>query len=366
MAEFKRRKRSSSGAASSSASAAHGERLEVDPQKRVVAVTGAHGFIGSQVVRRLEGDRRYAKILAIDIRKPTLPLDKTAFFKIDLTLPAADGDLAAVLREERADTLVHCAFLGKPTHNATFAHELEDIGTMHVLNATAEVRLPRLVMLSTTMVYGPHPLNPNFLSEQHELKGHRESRFVSDKVAAERQVRRFRSEHPQTAATVLRLAPTVGPTIDNWVTHFLHRPVAPTLMGYDPLMQCLHESDAIDAFKLAIDAEHDVSGEFNIVGDGVLPYSTVLAMLGKLPLPLPSFVAKPLSRLLWATQVFDSPPSFLDFLRYMCVADGSKARQVLGFSPRYDIKRTLADFLGMLGTGIDGTGDLAGATGRMR
>jgi len=360
VAELKRKKGRSSGASSSSASAAHGEHLRVDPERRVVAITGAHGFIGSHIVKRLETDRRYTKILAIDIRKPSFPLDKTSFYKIDLTLPAADSDLAAVLRDERVDTLVHAAFLSKPTHNATFAHELEDIGTMHVLNAAAECRLPRFVMLSTTLTYGPSPLNPNFLTEQHELKGHSGSRFVSDKVAAEKQVRRFRQEHPQTLATVLRLAPTVGPKIDNWVTHFLRRPVAPTLMGYDPLMQCLHESDAIDAFKLAIDGEFP--GEFNIVGEGVLPYSTVLAMLGKVPLPLPTFVAKPLSRFLWATQIFDSPPSFLDFLRYMCVADGSKAQEVMGFQPRYDVKRTLADFIGALGTGIDGTGELSANT----
>src|SRR5207253_3150321 len=113
------RKRRSSGASSSSASAAHGEHLRVDPERRVVAITGAHGFIGSHIIKRLETDRRYQKILAIDIRKPSHDLDKTAFYKIDLTLPAADGDLAAVLRDERADTLVHCAFLSKPTHNAT-------------------------------------------------------------------------------------------------------------------------------------------------------------------------------------------------------------------------------------------------------
>ena len=67
-----------------------------DPQNRVVAVTGAAGFIGSETIKRLEEDRRYAKVLAVDIRKPGFPLDKTQFYKIDLTLPAADADLSAI------------------------------------------------------------------------------------------------------------------------------------------------------------------------------------------------------------------------------------------------------------------------------
>jgi UDP-glucose 4-epimerase len=69
--------------------------------------------------------------------------------------------------------------------------------------------------------------------------------------------------------------------------------------------------------------------------------------MGRLPLPMPHFLARPLSRALWMTQVFDSPPSFLDFLRYVCVAEGRRARRELDFSPRYSIKRTILDFLGV-------------------
>jgi UDP-glucose 4-epimerase len=78
-------------------------------------------------------------------------------------------------------------------------------------------------------------------------------------------------------------------------------------------------------------------------------------MMGKLPLPLPHFVARPLSRALWATQIFDSPPNFLDFLRFLCVADGGKAKRVMGFAPVYDIKATIHDFLGVE-PGMHGSG----------
>ena len=216
---------------------------------------------------------------------------------------------------------------------------------MHVLNACAEVVLPRLVMVSTTMVYGASPKNPNFLSEGHELHGHRESRFINDKVRAERQVLRFAKENPSTQVAVLRFAPILGPTVNNLFTRFLARPVAPVMMGYDPLMQFVHEDDAVDAFKLACDEDHP--GPFNIVGDGVLPYSTILAMMGKVPIPVPHFMAYPVAQALWATQVFDAPPNFLDFLRFLCVADGARAREVMGYRPRYDIKSTILDFLGV-------------------
>jgi len=209
---------------------------------------------------------------------------------------------------------VHAAFLSAPTHAAAWAHELESIGTMHVLNAAAECQVRKVIAWSQTVVYGANPLNPNFLSEEHELRGDKSrSRFVREKVEVERQVRRFRAENTDTIVTTLRTATTLGPTIRNFATRFFQRPVAPVLMGYDPLMQFVHERDVTDAFVAAV--ENDYPGEYNIVGDGVLPYSTILALMGKVPIPLPHFLAYPLSKALWATQIFDSPPNFLDFLR---------------------------------------------------
>jgi UDP-glucose 4-epimerase len=341
-------------------------RPTFDPEQRVVAITGAYSYMGAELIKRLERDRRYYKVLAVDVRKPTFPMHKTQFHKVDLTLPTADADLAAIWRREGVDTVVHAAFLSAPTHAAAWAHELESIGTMHVLNAAAECQVRKVIAWSQTVVYGANPLNPNFLSEEHELRGDKSrSRFVREKVEVERQVRRFRAENTDTIVTTLRTATTLGPTIRNFATRFFQRPVAPVLMGYDPLMQFVHERDVTDAFAAAV--ENDYPGEYNIVGDGVLPYSTILALMGKVPIPLPHFLAYPLSKALWATQIFDSPPNFLDFLRFLCVADGGKARRVMGFAPRYDVKATINDFLGLnpqlQATSVGGPGEGLPVTG---
>jgi len=320
-----------------------------------VAVTGACSFLGRELLKRLEVDRRYQRVFALDVRKPDVPLEKTQFRKVDLTVPTVDADLARMMRDEGIDTVVHAAFLSYPTHASAWAHELEDIGTMHLLNACAEVGPSKFVLVSTTLVYGASPENPNFLTEEHPLRGVARSRFVNDKVQAERQVEKFAAERPDTCVTVLRFAPLLGPTVTNFFTRFFSRPVAPVIMGYDPLMQFVHEADAVDALELALGQR--VPGAFNIVGQRVLPYTTILAMMGKVPMPLPRFLAYPLSKALWATQVFDSPPNFLDFLRFLCVADGAKAQRELGFKARFSIKRTVLDFLGV--GAADGATDIA-------
>jgi len=328
---------------------------------RVVAVTGACTYLGGELLRRLEEDPRYARVLALDVRPPALaPAGKNGkveFVRIDLTQPTVDGELATLLRTHQVDTFVHGAFLSHPTHAAEWAHELEDVGTMHVLNACAGVEPRRFVMVSTTLVYGAHPKNPNFITEDAELRGHRDSRFVNDKVRAEKQVQRFAREHPRVETAVLRFAPILGPTVSNMFTRFFSRPIAPVMMGHDPLLQFVHEQDA--AWALLQGVTGSATGAFNIVGKGVLPYTTVLALLGRVPVPMPQLVARQLLKVLWTTQLVGSPPSLLDFLLYLCVADGARARRELGYAPRFSIKRTIHDFLGIAPE--DGATDVARA-----
>jgi UDP-glucose 4-epimerase len=131
--------------------------------------------------------------------------------------------------------------------------------------------------------------------------------------------------------------------VSNYLTRYLARKIIPTMMGFDPLMQFLHEVDAIAAFKLAID--RDVPGTYNIVGDGVLPLSTVIKLAGRIGLPVPHPLAQSIAALGWVAQVAEAPPSFLKFLRFLCVADGEKAKTKMGFVPAYTTREALLDFV---------------------
>jgi UDP-glucose 4-epimerase len=114
------------------------------------------------------------------------------------------------------------------------------------------------------------------------------------------------------------------------------------MMGFDPLVQFLHEVDAIAAFKLAIDRDHP--GTFNVVADGVLPLSTVIKLAGRLALPVPHPIAGPIGAALWVAQLADAPPSFIPYLRFLCVADGAKAKDKMGFLPAYTTREAILDF----------------------
>jgi UDP-glucose 4-epimerase len=284
--------------------------------------------------------------VAFDLQKPELHLEKTVFHKIDLTLPGCDGEMASVLRAEQVDTFVHLAFLSNFTHRTSWAHELESIGTLHVLNACTESRTRKVVLWSQSLCYGANPDNPAYLREGRPLVGAARSNdtFFSDKIDAERQVRQFAEEHPERTVTVLRMAPILERGATNFISRMLSSRTIPVLMGHDPLVQFLHRDDANRALKLVVDEGH--GGVFNIAADGVLPLRTVVGLLGRMPLPVPMPLARRVAGVLWMGQVIDVPPSFLDYLRYPCVMDTEKARQELRFFAEHDIHEILADMAG--------------------
>lgn len=312
------------------------------PGAKVVVVTGAASFLGANLIGLLEEDPRVARVVAIDITPPSTALRKTRFYEVDFTDVSTEARLSEILGAEQADTLVHLAFMSSPTHATAHAHELESVGTRHLLVAARHANLRKVVMWSQTLLYGALPSNPNYLTEKHPLRAPVSEPWFADKIEAEREIARFAERMRGSIVTVLRTAPILGPTAHNFLTRYLARRVVPVAMGFDPLVQFLHEVDAIAALKLAID--RDRPGIYNVVGDGVLPLSTVIKLAGRLALPVPHPLAHTVGAALWLAQLVEAPPSFMPYLRFVCVADGANAKKALGFRPLYTTRDAVLDF----------------------
>lgn len=318
------------------------DRYEVGHGARQVALSGARTFLGKNLLKLLEEDQRVRRVVVIDAEPPQSAGNKTRSYLVDRTQPNAAARIAEILAAEEVDTFVHLGFLEAPSRSAAWAHEYESVGTLNVLNACRERRIRKLVLGSSTALYGPHFDNPHFLRESAPLRGVYGASFFADKIDAERQVEAFAREASGACVTVLRFAPLLGPTVESYITRWLSGRFVPSLLGYDPLLQFVHEVDAVFALKLAVD--RDVAGVFNIVGDGVLPVSTVVKLVGRSALPLPYFLVRRLAALLWFSGTSDVPAQFVRFLRHLCVADGDRAKTELGFFPSYTTREAVLAF----------------------
>jgi UDP-glucose 4-epimerase len=127
---------------------------------------------------------------------------------------------------------------------------------------------------------------------------------------------------------------------------FLKEPYTPVLLGFDPMFQIIHENDVIDALVYAVD--QDVPGVFNVAAQEVIPFSRLIALAGKIGIPIFHLFAY------WGVDILGVNnesvaryfPIELDYLRYPCVGDLAKMREELGFLPRYTATETLREFAG--------------------
>lgn len=308
----------------------------------VIAVTGIRTFLGQRLMARLLEARPEVRVVGVDRRRPFRLDQRVRFHRVDLCEPEAGARLAEVLREERVEALVHCAFRREPTADIEMDHELETLGSLHVTNACAAAKVARLVVASTTMTYGPRADNPNFLRESHPLHGHPHAHCVQNRVEVEELVARFAERHPDTTTAVLRPCWIMGPDYYDHVVRHFALPVVPTVLGYDPLLQFVHEEDAVDAFERAV--LDGASGVFNVVGKGVLPLSTYLALAGRRSLALPSPLLRRVAAAPSRAQAGDEASGFFDFLRYLWVADGRKGWEHFG-EPMYSSREAWISFV---------------------
>lgn len=309
----------------------------------VIALVGTRNVFAHHLLQRLPARPDVAKVVAFDVAplsgRSSVDDPSVTSYQLDLTLPSSDTQLAAVLGDENVDVVLHLSFLEQPVRDTIWAHELESIGTMHILNACAAAQVKKLVVRSSTVVYGASSRHPNFLDERTPLAEGSKNPFVADKVDAEKQIARFTSWNHHLTTTVLRFSPIVGPHSRDFVIPYLGQMLKLRLMGRDPLVQLLYEDDAIDAMETAIFEEHP--GVFNIAPEGVLPLNVMLKATHSRTLALPKRLARRVVNLMWAFEIRTFPPDFLDFLCYLCVADNRKARERMGLVPRYTTREAL-------------------------
>nr|WP_260611249.1 NAD-dependent epimerase/dehydratase family protein [Streptomyces sp. WAC04770] len=200
---------------------------------KVVLVTGVARQLGGRFVRRVQREPGVDRVIAVDAVAPAHPLGDAEFVRADIRQSA----LARILARYAVDTVVHLDVSGKAlgAGGRTAIKETNVIGTMQLLGACQKSpTVQRLVVKSSTSVYGSAPRDPAVFTETTPPKSLPSGGFAKDAVEVEGYVRGFARRRPDVAVCVLRFANILGPRPDSPLADYLSLPVLPTVFGYDP------------------------------------------------------------------------------------------------------------------------------------
>ncbi|MEI6697577.1 MAG: SDR family oxidoreductase [Mycobacteriaceae bacterium] len=319
---------------------------EVPDHPRVVLVTGACRFLGGYLTARLVQNPLIDTVIAVDAVAPSKDLQRrmgrAEFVRADIRNPF----IAKVIRNGDVDTVVHAAaasYVPRSGGRATLK-ELNVMGAMQLFAACQKApSVRRVVLKSTSEVYGSHPHDPVVHTEDGRSRRPPREGFARDSVDIEGYARGLGRRRPDIAVTILRLANMIGPAMDTALARYLSGPVVTTVLGHDARLQLLHEQDALGALERATMAA--TPGTFNIGARGIVMMSQAIRRAGRLSLPVPTFGVGAVDSVRKATMNTEVNRDQLDYLSYGRVMDTTRMRTELGFEPKWTTLEAFDDFV---------------------
>jgi nucleoside-diphosphate-sugar epimerase len=318
-----------------------------------VAVTGPTGTFGNGLVPLLQADDRISRVVGI-ARRPFDPAGrgwtKMEYRRGDVRDPAALEEAFAGV-----DVVVHLAFLitGNASRGTTRAINVD--GTLNVFRAAAAAGARRFVYASSVAAYGWHPDNPEPIREDWPVRPAARLFYAQEKAELEQLLGAESATTPGLALYLLRPPIVLGPNAVG-AKDVLPGPLAPlgrrlfgrprrlpvTVPVVTPelRLQVVHEEDVGRALQLCVVAAGP-PGAYNIAGDGVLTVADVAREFGALPIPVPAAPAELAARAVARLPFLPPVAEWVEAASRPVIMDTAKAKQQLGWRPRYTGREAL-------------------------
>jgi nucleoside-diphosphate-sugar epimerase len=221
-------------------------------------------------------------------------------------------------------------------------------GVQTLLTAAAAAAVPRVVVVTSAMVYGAVPDNPVPLAEEAPLQAQPDGALLSDLLEVEALVGRSRLSHPGTAVTVVRPAMLVGPGVDTVLTRHFESPRLLAVKGSRPAWQFCHVDDLASALEHVVTgAADDGSGPPEVVTvgcEGWLDQARVEQLSGLGRLELPAGLAFATAERLHRVGLTPAPASELHFLAHPWVVSSARLTAT-GWRPEHTNETALESLL---------------------
>jgi len=299
-----------------------------------ILITGISGKLAQKVA--LELVSRGHSVTGIDRRPwPDCP-PGVQLVQTDIRKPDAEE----TFRREHPDAVIHMATVSYLTTRRDERYRINLGGTQKVFEYCERHGVQQALFVGRHTYYGAVPDAALYRSEDEPPMALESFPELADLVAADLFAASALWRSPERVTAVLRLVYTLGPSLHGTLAAFLAGPRVPMILGFDPLFQFMHESDAVASIILTL--ERKLRGVFNVAGPQALPLSELIRVTGRTPTRM-ARVLHPL--LLGRFGLPRLPSGAVAHIKYPIVISDKAFRQATGFSHQYGEYETLDSFL---------------------
>lgn len=313
------------------------QKRAIESKKERVLVTGNAGILGQALVKRLLKDKNL-RVIGVDRR----PLDKVPkgleHYPLDLRRKSA----LQALYKIKPESIIHLGVVRNPQllrNKKADAHFFNLESMTQLLRLAEKVPLRKFVFISTANLYGPSANTAGILNEDAPLHGANNNPEFRDLVALDMMVQSFFWKQPKTETVILRPCHIIGSKLKNAPSRYFLLDTIPSILGFDPMIQLIHQRDLINAIFLSL--KKDVRGVFNLAGPDSAPLSRIIKALLRPTIPLPERILKALAAGTFFSRRGGFPTGELDFLKYSCIISDSRAQKELGFKPKIPLLKII-------------------------
>lgn len=319
--------------------------------KRIV-ITGASGNVGTALLRRLTADDSDYELVGISRRRP--PSDgvyrSAHWHELDLADPGVELELLKVFRG--AACVVHLAWGFQPTRNGRYLDAVGVNGSAAVLSAAHNAKVPHLLHMSSVGTYAAGRYGQK-VDETFSTAGIPSSAYSRAKSAVEQMLDGYEGHNPDGVG-ITRMRPgfilqrdaalglrryTLPAYVDpRWVRWL---PLLP--MDRSLSVSIVHADDVADACVKAI--ERRALGPFNLAAEPPVGRDDIAKALRARPIHVPSPLLGLLVAASWRARLQPLDRGWLDMAFSLPLLDTDRARNVLGWSPRWSSEAALADLV---------------------
>jgi UDP-glucose 4-epimerase len=298
-----------------------------------VLITGIAGKVARMVAERLLSEGH--DVIGIDRRAWEGAPSAVQQHQVDIRKRAAED----VFRKLRPEGVIHMATVTHLTERSEDRYRINLQGTRAVFDHSTAYGAQAVVFVGRHTYYGASAESPLYHVEDDPPMALQTFAELADLVAADLYAGTALWRFPAIKTSILRLCYTLGPARTGTLAAFLNGPRVPTVLGYDPLYQFMHERDAAAAICAALDKR--LHGVFNVAGPPPVPLSLLIKQTGRHPVPVPEILFR------YALGRFGLPRlprGAVEHVKYPVTIDTAAFRAATGFQAQYDEDRTMSEF----------------------